>query len=114
MYQYYPEKKHHYYIYPLVVLISFILGWQATSYGLLGKNSEPAGEETAQTDDFNNSEIKKLSDDVDLDLFWTVWGEVVENYVDETAIDPEKMVYGAIKGLVSSLDDPYTVYMDPV
>ncbi|MFA7685712.1 MAG: S41 family peptidase [Candidatus Gracilibacteria bacterium] len=113
MYQYYPNKKHHYYIYPLVVIISFILGWQATSYGLLDKGSVPGGDDSTQIDETNNGEIKKISDEVDLDLFWTVWSEVVDNYVDEEAIDKDTMVYGAIKGLVGSLDDPYTVYMDP-
>jgi carboxyl-terminal processing protease len=38
---------------------------------------------------------------------------VNENYVDTTALDEEAQVYGAIKGLVKSLGDLYTEFMDP-
>lgn len=37
--------------------------------------------------------------------------EILEdNYVDE--VDQQKLVEGAIKGMVNALDDPYTTYMD--
>lgn len=49
----------------------------------------------------------------DLTLFWKVWGMVSNLYVDQTAIDSQTMVYGAIKGMVASLNDPYTVFMTP-
>lgn len=51
--------------------------------------------------------------DVDLSLFWDVWQRLEENYLDKNALDQEKMVYGAIKGLTQSLDDPYTVFLEP-
>lgn len=113
MYQYYPKKKHHYYIYPLVILFSFALGWQATSYGLLG-NSALQGDEKSETESGGVFSGAEAGENADLDLFWTVWGEVEKNYVDKDVLNDEKMVYGAIKGMVGSLDDPYTVYMDPV
>src|SRR5688500_14996758 len=50
---------------------------------------------------------------VKFSLFWDVWGRVSGLYVDEAAIDHEKMVYGAISGMVSSLGDPYTVFLPP-
>lgn len=52
-------------------------------------------------------------DKASLDLFWEVWAEVEKNYYKDESIDYDKMIYGAIKGMVESLDDPYTVYMDP-
>lgn len=52
--------------------------------------------------------------DVDFSLFWTVWDKLSQQYVDKKLLDPEKMVYGAISGMVSSLGDPYTVYLPPV
>jgi carboxyl-terminal processing protease len=109
MYQYYPKKRHHYFLYPLVIVVSFALGWQATSFGLLGEitPNEEIENEIQETDTSN------LSENVDLNLFWTVWEEVVKNYVDDDAVNTERMVYGAIKGMVNSLDDSYTVFMDP-
>lgn len=50
---------------------------------------------------------------IDMSLFWQTWDAVSQNYVDKTKIDPQKMVYGAISGMVGSLGDPYTVFFDP-
>jgi carboxyl-terminal processing protease len=49
----------------------------------------------------------------DLSLFWHVWSLLEQKYVDKKAIDPQKMVYGAISGMVSSLGDPYTAFFPP-
>ncbi len=55
----------------------------------------------------------KLSQDVDFNLFWEVWDDLEKKYVDKDKINEKKMFYGAIKGLVASVGDPYTVFMDP-
>ncbi|MBU2577463.1 S41 family peptidase [Patescibacteria group bacterium] len=49
----------------------------------------------------------------DFDLFWQVWDRIEESYLDKGKIDYNKMVYGAISGMVSSLEDPYTVFLPP-
>ncbi len=50
---------------------------------------------------------------VDFSPMWDVLAKVENNYYDKTAIDPQKLLNGAISGMVSSLDDPYTVYLPP-
>ena len=50
---------------------------------------------------------------VDFSLFWRVWDSLDESYYDETKLVDSEMVYGAIKGMVSSLGDPYTIYLPP-
>lgn len=50
---------------------------------------------------------------LDFQRFWTVLEKVENNYYDKKAMDPQKMLDGAISGMVSSLDDPYTVYLPP-
>lgn len=52
--------------------------------------------------------------DLDFALFWTVWDKLNEKYFDKDKLISAKMVYGAIKGMVSSLEDPYTVFLPPV
>jgi len=42
-----------------------------------------------------------------------VWDLLRTHYVDPSKIDPEKLKYGALKGLVEALGDPYTVFEDP-
>lgn len=55
---------------------------------------------------------KNKPNEVDFSIFWDAWNIVVSKFVNKN-IDYQKMVYGAISGMLSSLDDPYTVFMDP-
>lgn len=50
---------------------------------------------------------------IDFSLFWNVWDKLNQNYVDKSKLDPEKMLYGAIEGMVQSAGDPYTVFFQP-
>lgn len=50
---------------------------------------------------------------VDFSLFWDVWDRLEKNYLDKTDLDQAKMVFGAIQGMVASLNDPYTVFLKP-
>ena len=103
-------------VYFLLVLIIFVFGWESASYYFL-KNAIVHG----QTQQMPPSPVNVLSslispqneDPADLTLFWKIWNELSDRYVDESAIDKQSMVYGAIKGMVSSLNDPYTVFMTP-
>lgn len=60
---------------------------------------------------YNRETPRNIS--ADFSLFWQVWDKLNEQYVDKKALDPQKMVDGAISGMVSSLGDPYTVYLPP-
>jgi len=51
---------------------------------------------------------------VDFSLFWQVWDKLEEKHLNRKDFNYEKMVYGAISGLTSSLDDPYTFFLPPV
>ena len=51
---------------------------------------------------------------VDMTPFWDVWQRVAQMYYDKSVVDPKKMLNGAISGMVSSLGDPYTMYLPPV
>ena len=50
---------------------------------------------------------------INFDLFWDTWNKLQERYVDQKKIDPKKMYYGAIKGMVTSIEDPYTFFLTP-
>jgi carboxyl-terminal processing protease len=53
-----------------------------------------------------------ISKDADFGLFWDVWRRVKEDYINKDTADT-KLFYGAIGGIVDSLDDPYSVFLDP-
>lgn len=54
-----------------------------------------------------------LQPNINFDLFWETWNKLQERYVDQKKIDPKKMYYGAIKGMVASVEDPYTFFLTP-
>ncbi len=60
-----------------------------------------------------SGEKRSLDKDIDFELFWEVWDTLKEEYVDKGEINEKEMFYGSLKGLVNSLKDPYTVFMDP-
>lgn len=51
--------------------------------------------------------------DKDFAPFWKVWNLLNEKYVSATTTPNKEKVYGAVKGLVGSLGDPYTVFFPP-
>lgn len=56
------------------------------------------------------------ADGVDMTEFWTVWDLLDEKFVTSSTsekISAEDKVRGAIKGLVRTYGDPYTVFMPP-
>ena len=57
---------------------------------------------------------KNIADAAEADFspFWKVWNSINEKYPLNKTTDQEK-VYGAISGLVDSLNDPYTVFLKP-
>lgn len=58
----------------------------------------------------------KADESVDLSQFWQVWNLLDEKFVTSETLDPvsqEERIHGAIRGLVESYDDPYTVFLPP-
>ncbi len=53
-----------------------------------------------------------LTKDVDFKLFWEVWDYVHQHSFNRPLVDT-KLFYGALAGLVSGLEDPYSIFMNP-
>lgn len=50
---------------------------------------------------------------VDFSLFWKVWDLLKEKHIDKNKLDAQKLVYGAISGMLKATGDPYTNFFDP-
>ncbi len=100
-----PQRSYKFYLYIVVAVLSFAMGWEASKLGFLNtkvvKIDNGSAEQVAQ------------GKGVDMGLFWKIWAEMETKYVDENVVKNENMVYGAIKGMVDALEDPYTVFMTP-
>lgn len=92
----------------IIVVLAFVLGWQTghRDYTLSWKNYTPNIK-------VSNQQPPSGTTDIDFKLFWDTWNLVSTRYIDKKAIDPQKMYYGAIQGMVAALGDPYTVFLPP-
>ncbi len=52
-----------------------------------------------------------MKGDVDMNVFWQAWKMLDSEYYLPEKLDSQKMVDGAVSGLVGSLGDPYTTYL---
>lgn len=91
----------------LIAILAFLLGWQfgQRKVELKWLNYQP----TVSIENRQPPENIK----VDFKLFWDTWDLLSRSYIDKGALDPTKMFYGAISGMVSSLGDPYTFFLPP-
>src|SRR5215207_5524059 len=82
----------------VVMFVSLGIGFYAGSTGLgIIAGSAANAEEPAE---FN--------------VFWQAWDTVQKNFVDQDALDPKAMTYGAIRGMVQALgDEGHTSFLTP-
>ncbi|NQV00658.1 MAG: S41 family peptidase [Parcubacteria group bacterium] len=75
----------------------------------IGQTSQPSIDKVGG---LTNKELGQPAN-VDFSLFWDAWHMIEKGYVDRLDLDIQKMIYGSVKGLFESLEDPYTVFMEP-
>lgn len=52
-------------------------------------------------------------EEVDFSLFWDAWRIIQEEHIGREALDYEKMLHGAIQGMIEALGDPHTRFLTP-
>lgn len=52
-------------------------------------------------------------ENIDFSLFWNAYDNLRNNFINPEKIDEQKVIYGAISGMIKSVDDPYTEFFDP-
>lgn len=57
--------------------------------------------------------VSGSGDKMDLTMMWKVRSELSNLFLEKDKMVDKNMEYGAIKGMVESLDDPYTVFLTP-
>ncbi|HEY4474906.1 MAG TPA: S41 family peptidase [Candidatus Paceibacterota bacterium] len=91
------------------IVISLTLGFAG---GFLFKNKNTTNPLNTIKNIINPDEGKP--ENVDFSLFWNVYNDLNAKYVDKEKVDSQKILYGAISGLVNSVGDPYTTFFEPV
>ncbi len=51
--------------------------------------------------------------EVDMSLLWSVWRLLQQHYIEPSNLQRQTMIFGAVRGLVGAVNDPYTTFMTP-
>ena len=54
-----------------------------------------------------------FSSRVEFSLIEDVWTELHAKYFEKDALDDTQLIYGAVRGMVETIEDPYTIFLDP-
>lgn len=93
----------------IIILIFFVLGFGLGRFYSRNEINFRFGEGIPSVNVYNKTVSANTS--VDFQEFWTVWDRISQRFVDRNKINPQKMMDGAISGMVAALGDPYTVYL---
>lgn len=86
-----------------IIGLSGFVGYQ------IGVNSIPSSAKVSGVINKTTTNQK----DIDFEIFWDAWNKLEKKYVGRNNLDKQEMVYGAIRGMVSSVGDPYTTFFKP-
>lgn len=104
-----PSTKFRSYIVSLAILI--LVG--GVGYRLGERSAFKQYAPAALKKSVINREAPAEVGSVNFALFWDVWQRLHRYYIDAASIDTQKLVWGAITGMVGALDDPYTTFLPP-
>ena len=83
-----------------IIFLAFLFGW---ALGHLDTQRQTKGYFPGIESTDNNRP--------DFSLFWSAWDQITQNY--DGKLDYNKLIYGAIDGMVKSIGDPYTMFLTP-
>ncbi|MBU0596677.1 S41 family peptidase [Patescibacteria group bacterium] len=104
------SNKNRIWLVIISLVISFVIGMFIGSASNI--YDKVIGGEKVEISEIIDLYSKTRSEKVSFDQFWEVWNKIVEKHVGQP-VDEVALFYGALEGLVSGLDDPYSVYMPP-
>ncbi|MCF7794794.1 S41 family peptidase [Patescibacteria group bacterium] len=98
----------------ILVIVAFIAG-RSSQENLNNTNyvAQDGDFEVNIDNKYSTTPEGKTIKNVDFNLYWQVWDTVKTTYVDSENISEEDMFYGSLEGMIKSIDDPYTSFLDP-
>jgi carboxyl-terminal processing protease len=102
-----PRKKIGFLFIVFLLILSFYIGFNQGKKSSIEEEISAPLTKSALKNKFSEKE------NVDFSLFWKVWDLVKNNHVNKNTLDAQKMVYGAINGMLRATEDPYSSFMDP-
>lgn len=110
------QDSQPYSSYALLLILAVILAVGTFTAGAKMANTGIFAEQDASILAWLFGRDERPAEEADLSEFWKVWHLMEEKYTAASSsanVSPEERVRGAIRGLVSSYGDPYSVYLPP-
>jgi len=117
----YVSKKRVALIVAASVIISSLLTFIFTSNGtdqvskmfgnLLGTTEASTSEQPVHQPSSQGNKLSKEESD-EFSRIFEAYSIIKDSYYDKSAVDTDKLIEGAIRGMVGVLNDPYSAYMD--
>jgi carboxyl-terminal processing protease len=97
-------------VFVFLPIIAFAIGWIAGENRVRSEDS-PAAIQIIDSGEQN--EVQPGVDTIDVALLKDALKIVQNKFVEPDKIDPEKIKYGIVQGMIWSLEDPYSEFMTP-
>lgn len=103
----------------IVGLLMLLGGVVEYRYGIVDRLPVNLMGQSATSHDINPETLSNLMNTqkpesyskVDFNVFWEAWSMLEKYYVQPEKLEAQKMVDGAIGGMIASVGDPYTMYL---
>ena len=102
----------------ILPFVTFILGWHTAVnnpkyHKIVSSTSTTTEIQQKVSDNLFQSKTEHVITDSDLEIVEEVYDLIDSFYVDDDALKQSDIKYGLAKGLVSVLEDPYSLFMNP-
>lgn len=88
-----------------IILIGLVVGLVLLSFGAGFLANELVQARSGGSEAFSNGD--------DLSVFWEAWGWIERSYLGSLP-GTDETTYGAVRGALSTLGDPYTIFVEPI
>ncbi|HLR81475.1 MAG TPA: S41 family peptidase [Bacillota bacterium] len=97
----------------LLSMIALLLGFIGAYFGVsLAQSKNPTKSNDSEWyEDFLSEDSGDIQPPENISKVTQAYGLIKQHYIEE--IDDDQLIEGAIQGMLSTLEDPYSTYMDP-
>jgi len=103
--------------YLVFFVVIFLLAGSFYGGYKIGQKNSPIAEIKEKSIPINQAYIDNRlpgsENKIDFSLFWKVWDLVRQKHIAKNSLDAQKMIYGAINGMLKATGDPYSYFFSP-